>query len=70
MHGLLNFCLDQSQKQKVIQCTKAKGQLISGWLLDVFIWTKNEQNISVFLPYLSKIGRIQKRMQIIILEDK
>ena len=48
-----------------------KGQLISEWLLDVFIWTKKtNENISVFLPYHSKIGQIKKRMQIIILEDK
>ena len=31
---------------------------------------KTNENISVFLPYLSKIGQIKKRMQIIILEDK
>ena len=48
-----------------------KGQLNSEWLKDVFIWTKNtNENISVFLPYLTKIGQIKKRMQIIILEDK
>ena len=48
-----------------------KGRLISEWLLDVFIWTKKtNENISVFLPCLSKIGQIKKRMQIIILEDK
>ena len=29
----------------------AKGQIISEWLLDVFIWTKKRtKNISVFLP--------------------
>ena len=31
---------------------------------------KTNENISVFLPYLSKIGQIKKRRQIIILEDK
>jgi hypothetical protein len=31
---------------------------------------KTNEHISVFLPYLSKIGQIKKRMQIIILEDK
>ena len=31
---------------------------------------KTNENISVFLPYLSKIGQIKKRMQIVILEDK
>jgi hypothetical protein len=30
---------------------------------------KINENISVFLPYLSKIGK-KKKMQIIILEDK
>ena len=50
-----------------------KGLLISEWLLDVFIWTKKtNENISVFLPYLSEIGQIKKkkRMQIITLQDK
>ena len=46
-----------------------KGQLISEWLLDLFNQKMNK-NISVFLPYLSKIGQIKKRRQIIILEDK
>ena len=31
---------------------------------------KTNENISVFLPYLSKIDQIKKRMQIIMLEDK
>ena len=31
---------------------------------------KTNENSSVFLPYLSKIGQIKKRMQIIILQDK
>ena len=39
--------------------------------LDVFIWKKKMYgNISVFLPYLSKIDQINKIMKIIILEDK
>ena len=47
----------------------SKGQLISGWLLDVFIWTKKWKKIFLyFCP--TKIGQIKKRMQIIILEDK
>ena len=41
-----------------------KGELISEWLLEA------NENISVFLPYLSEIGQIKKRVQIIMLEDK
>ena len=38
-----------------------KGQLISEWHLDVFIWTKKQKTNSVFLPYLSKIDQIKKK---------
>ena len=43
-----------------------KGHLILERLLN----QKTNENISVFLPYLSKIGQIKKRMQIITLGDK
>ena len=43
-----------------------KGQLISEWLFHLN--QKTNENNSVFLPYLSKIRQIKKRMQIIILE--
>ena len=44
-----------------------KDQLTLKWLLNVF---KTNENISVYLPYLSKIGQIKKRVQIIIQKDK
>ena len=72
--NLIVCCSLPSEKPEATDGKKtqqAKGQLISEWLLDVFIWTKKlNKNISVFLPYLSKIGQIKKRMEIIISEDK
>ena len=47
-----------------------KGQLIPEWQwMPSFEPNKNE-NVSVFLPYLSKIGQIKNQMQSITLEDK
>ena len=52
--------------------TQSKGQLISEWLLDVFIWTKKQTKIFLYFcpKYLSKISHIKKECNYIILEDK
>ena len=34
----------------------------------LYLSQKTNENISVFLPYISKIGQIKKRMQVILLE--
>ena len=46
MHCTLDFCPDQTS-QEGIECTKAKGQLISKCLLGVIVWTKISMK---FLP--------------------
>ena len=47
-----------------------KVQLISEYFGRLHLNQKANENITVFLPYHSKIDEIKKRMQIIILEDK
>jgi hypothetical protein len=61
------YAASSSADTAYMWCT-TKGQLISEWLLDVFIWTKKmNENIFVFLilPYLSKIGQIKKECKLL-----
>ena len=72
---ITSYLKECSRKDFFIFCFTSivhKGQLISEWLLDVFIWTKKRTKIFLYFcpTSLKYIGQIKKRMQVIILEDK